>query len=420
VRPKTGGDEPPPKPPVLVVQLVRPQPGGVERVATSTGAVEPAQQADLFPAVPGTLKRVEADLGLRVSQGQLLAEIDAPHLAIDERLAAAGVEQSKCVLLEAETRLVAARAEIGVAKAVVKQRETEVISAKAAVVARKKQVDRLAALVNQKSVEERVLDEAVGQHRAAEILASSATAGVENATADLAVKEGKLLQAEAGIRIAKAGVDVATLGLDKARLAVSQTRILAPFAGIVTRRSCSPGEFTLMRVDTVRVVVAVPERLVALTRVGVPAEIVFDSLPGKVSVGKVARVGYAVDPSNRMMRSEIDIPNETGEIRPGLLAAATLKFGKGPAESFRIPVGAVLRVTAANPGDPDSAVFVYRNGKARLTPIRVAHWTAKEAEIPSGLTAEDTVVLNPAGLVAGTSTPRAEVVVDVDRIVPPN
>jgi len=425
--------QPPPKAnvaaataPAPVVQLVRPQRGGLERVATHIGNVQPFEQVEMHPVVAGVLKRVEVDIGDRVKRGQVLAEIDVPALAIDEKLAAVGVEQAKSLLMEAEARTVAARTEINSTKGVVKQREAEVVAAKANFAYRKKQFDRIKELFDQKTVSAELLDEAQQHLRAAEAQIDGAVAAVESAKGDIAVKESKLLQAEAGVRTAKVNVEAARLILEKAQIAIAQTKIMAPFDGVVTRRNyhagsyVRPGErgadgvmFTLMRVDIVRVVAAVPEREIPLTEVGVPAEVTIHAFPAMKVTGKVARLGFAVDASKGTMRVEVDIPNAKGDIRPGMTGAVTLKLGKGPADALRVPTGAVIQVLDPKTGET-TAVYVYRNGKARLTPVRVSYWGEKEVEITSGLNADDVVVLTPKDLV-----PKVEVEVDVDKTVPP-
>ena len=351
----------------------------------------------MHPVVAGVLKRVEVDIGDRVKRGQLLAEIDVPTLAIDEKLAAVGVEQAKSLLLEAEVRIVAARTEINSAKGVVKQRGTEVDAAKANLAYRKKQFDRVKELVKQGAVDQRLLDEAETNLRAAEAQIDGAIAAVESAKGDTLVKESKLLQAEAGVRTAKVNVEAARLILEKAQIAIAQTKIAAPFDGVITRRNyhsgsyVRPGErgadgvmFTLMRVDIVRVVAAVSERDIPLTEVGVPAEVTIHAFPSMKVSGKVARLGFAVDAAKGMMRVEIDVPNPKGDIRPGMTGTVTLKLGKGPADALRVPQGAVVQVLDPKTGET-TAVYVYRNGKARLTPVRVGYSSEKEVEITSGL-----------------------------------
>jgi HlyD family secretion protein len=415
--PNTDPDQPPPRakapddakapPGVPKVRLVNPQSGGLDRVATQACTAEAGRQADLFPAVAGVLKRVDADIGDRVKAGQLLAEIDAPALALDERQAAVGVEQAQGLLKEAEARVATSRFEVEAAKGMVRQREAEVVGARANLDFRKKQFDRVKELTAKEGVTGEGLNEAEGQFRSAQAQVDAAAAGVGTA---------------------KANVEAAKVGLEKARLALAQTRTASPFDAVVARRNRSPGDFvrpgeradptplfTVMRADVVRVVVGVSERDAVMVEPGLAAEVTFDALPGVRVAGKVARVGFAVDPPNRTVRAEIDLPNPKGAIRPGMSASVTLKLGKGPADALRVPAGAVVGLREVGPGQETDAVYVYRNGKARLTPVRVSYRDVREAEVVSGLTAEDFVVTDPKELL-----PKGiEVPVEVEKAAPP-
>ncbi len=229
--------------PAPVVRLVKPQAGGLDRVATRRCVAEAGRQVHLHPAVAGVLKRADAGLGDRVKAGQLLAEIDAPEAALDERLAAVGVEQAEGLLKEAEARAATAKVEVAAAQAAVKQRQAEAAARAAAVALRKAQFDRLTALSKQGTVDQKAVDDGREQLRAAEGVADAAAAGADGAKAEVLVKESKVGQAEAGVLTARANVAAAKVGLEKARLAVAQTVIRAPFDGVVAASSAAPGEF---------------------------------------------------------------------------------------------------------------------------------------------------------------------------------
>lgn len=55
--------------------------GAIEAVVSSTGTINPAKQADLSFAVPGTVTKVAAKVGKKVTKGQALAKIDDAALA---------------------------------------------------------------------------------------------------------------------------------------------------------------------------------------------------------------------------------------------------------------------------------------------------------------------------------------------------
>ena len=101
-------------------------------------------------------------------------------------------------------------------------------------------------------------------------------------------------------------------------------------------------------------------------------------------------------------------------IRPGMFGTVAVTVGKGPANAVRVPGGAVVPVPGAKEGEPTTGVYVYKDGKARLTPVRVGYRYGKEAEIGSGLTADDLVVADPKALAA-----KAEVAVEVEKPAPP-
>lgn len=417
---RVGPDQPPAKPPgekpagPPAVRLGRPQPGGLERTTRRPCAAEPLAEAAFYPRTAGVVKGLAADLGDRVKQGQVLAEIDAPELVLAERQAAVGVEQAERLLREVQDRVDEAKAEAAVANAAVRQREAA--AAKAALTSRKRQLERMKSLVERSAVDSKIADEAEGQYLAASEAVVAKAAAVEHARAAANLEKVKAARAQSSVVTAKVSVGAAKLVLAKSRLALGQTRVVCPYDGVVVRRfvwvgspvrPCPPDLpaasasplLTVVRDDVIRVVFEVPDRLVPLVEAGVPADVEFDALPGLKLTGKVSRFATAEDPKTRTMRTEIDIPNPTRKIRPGMPGTAVLKFGKGPAGAVRVPAGAIvpLRKPRAD-GTANAAVYTYRDGTARLTPVRTGTADGAETEILSGLTSEVRVVLNPKEL----------------------
>lgn len=425
---KVADEKRPAVPAVPVVRVVRPEVGGLDRVARVSGTAEAVQQARLFPKVAGELKSLRVDIGDTVKAEQVLAELDVPAVGFEFALAAAGVKQAEGFLHEAEARLLTARAEVEASKSGVRQREAEAQSAKATIVARQRALDRVKELVKQGTVSTHLVDEAEGARSAAQATADGATAGVESAKVDVEVKKGKLVQAEANVATAKSSVEIAVLGMDKARAAQKQAVVVAPFDGVVTKRAGFVGDhahpadradavplLTIVRTDRVRVVIGVAERDIPLVKRGVRADVTFGSALGNLVVtDQVARVGYEVDPTTHSMRVEVDVPNVRGEIRPGMHATVTLTLGKGPADALRVPISAVVTRVTTGAAKSVTGVYVYCNGRVRLTAVQFGTRDGTEAEVLSGLTVEDRVVLNGAALPAGD-----EMAVELEKPTPP-
>jgi RNA polymerase sigma factor (sigma-70 family) len=413
----------------ITVQVVRPQPGGLDRTTSQPCTVQPSAQAELFPVVSGVLKQQSVDIGDRVTKGQLLAEIDAPVLALEEKQAAIGVRQAESQVREAEARVLAAKAEAQVARTVVLQREADVSNAQAATNLSERQLDRMQKLAENKAVDERLVEEKAQALQLARAKFMAAQAAVANAKADLEVKQSKVAQAEADLDTRSANREASQIALEKARYTLSLARVMAPFDGVVVQRNFSPGDFirsgeqggrsallTVYKTDLLRAVVQIPERDLPLVKRGIVAELAFDTLPAERFRSKVSRLAFAADPTTHTMRVEIDFVNAKEILRPGLHGAATLQL-KGPANALRVPVSSVIfgdkRVlpvsrdmlrtlgvkTSARPGavyrDLTFYVYVIRAGQAHLTPVEIGYWEEPEVEVMAGLNATDRLVVEP-------------------------
>ncbi len=150
--------------------------------------------------------------------------------------------------------------------------------------------------------------------------------------------------AEAAFKIAQANRDLAAMKLGYAR-------ITAPFSGIITRRFLDPGAlvtassstlFTLMDLDSVKVILNILEKDIPRVAQGKSAAIVADAFPDRKFWGRVTRFSEAVDRSTRTMAVEIDIPNPERLLRPGMFASITLIVEEHE-NALTVPTPAVLK-----------------------------------------------------------------------------
>jgi RND family efflux transporter MFP subunit len=394
----------------VVVGVVKPQPGGLARTTRQICRVQASEREEVFAVVSGVLKGLTVDIGDRVKKGQVLAQIDAPLLALAEKEAAAALKQARGLVREAQARVAVARAEVKAAKGVIRQREAEVDGAKSAVAEYQRRLTYMKNLGAAISKEEYFATSASLATSKAQVAA--ATAALANAKVDVEVKEHKVSQAEAAVTTATATVEVAEVALERARHSLALTRIVAPFAGVVTQRNYRNGHYlrsdagaterpllTLQRIDSVRVVVEVGEYDTQLTAPGIPVDLRFDTLPDPRITGcTVSRVGFALDPKTGSMRVEIDVANPRQQLRPGMSGAATLHLKKASPRAFRLPVSCLA---GAVPG-AKQAVYVVKDGKAQRTPVEVGTRAAGVVEVLSGLKSTDLVVADAKGLTGET------------------
>jgi RND family efflux transporter MFP subunit len=198
---------------------------------------------------------------------------------------------------------------------------------------------------------------------------------------------------------------VATAALEKAQVLAAYLQITSPYDGVITQRGFFRGDFirsadqnsqiplfTVDRTDVMRVVVQIPDRDVPYTRAGNPAVVEIDTVPGIQFPGVVSRTADAEDQETRLMRAEIDLPNDKQLLRQGMYGIATIQLGT-LAEAVRIPSSALVGEVKEHNGQ----VYVVKDGAVHLAPVRVGADDGVEMEVLRGLSLNDLVVSHPSG-----------------------
>jgi membrane fusion protein (multidrug efflux system) len=237
-----------------------------------------AHISGLSARVSATVLRVYVDDNAEVSVGQLLVELDPRDFQVAMAQAEAQLAQAEAdlaaahpevpiVAVNTQTQLATASADVIAAEAAVASSERDADAAAAAVreaAAHDEQaasdLGRARYLIGQRAIPREQLDARLATARAAAATADSARARARAATKQVAQARERLRQAEsrnrqaarvapeqldvqrANIASHEAQVKAAAARLERARLDLDYTRVVAPFAGIVARRSVEPGE----------------------------------------------------------------------------------------------------------------------------------------------------------------------------------
>jgi RND family efflux transporter MFP subunit len=324
-----------------VVAVARVDREDLFREITLPAEFRPYTEVDLHAKVSGYVKEMKVDIGDRVKAGQLLAVLEVPELReeLDHALAAhrrAQAEYRDAHL--AYTRLVA-----------VNQDHPNLI-----------------------------------------------------AQQDLDTAEARDATAAGTVAASKADVD-------KDQTLVAYTRLIAPFAGVITKRYADPGSLiqagttsntqamplvrvsdnTLLRLDFPVSVDYVPG-----IRLGAPVSVRVDSLGGRTFEGKIARFSDKVDDSTRTMVVEMELPNPSLELVPGMYATVMLKVDQRP-HALAIPIEAV-------PAGGTSVLLVNGSHEVEERAVKLGIETSARYEVLVGLEEGDLVMIgNPAQLAAG-------------------
>jgi len=196
--------------------------------------------------------------------------------------------------------------------------------------------------------------------------------------------------------------EVAQARLQRTRTLLDYARLVAPFSGVVTARFVDPGAFipaatsgtpaqsaavlTLMDFSRLRLQVFVPEPEVPFITHGLPTQVSFEALPGRVFTNSITRYANALDEATKTMLVEIEMPNPTGTLRPGMYASVKLELER-KREALLLPVQAVLVEKAG------TSVFTLADGKARKTPVTLGFNDGVKVEMAGGVQSGQAVIL---------------------------
>jgi len=381
--------------PVVNVEKARRAPANFE--LTLPGNITPVTEAYIYARASGYVRRRLADIGDRVREGQLLAEIEAPEMEQQVQQARAALAQSGKQLEQSKADLAEVRARMELARVT---------------------WDRYRVLVDHGAVSRQEGDQQLAAFR-------SASAAVNSV-------EARIGSAEQNVKASRASLE---------RLVALQDflKVRAPFGGVITARNFDVGAlisgsggslgqtagtgglsgpstgaqggelFRIAQTGVVRVLVNVPESDAPGIRAGQPAVVTAQAFPSRQFQGKITRTANAVDISSRTMLAEIQVQNPDLVLLPGMFVQVRLMSAR-VAPPLLIPGNCVLatpkglRVAvledllsqdAPSPDRSRARSYPPQAKRIHLQEIQVGRDYGQELEVISGLQGWEYVVLNP-------------------------
>ena len=388
----------------------------IRQTTQQPGRLEAWRSAPIHAQIGGLVGQLNVDIGDRVSgpefdsegrvtkPGQLLAQLTAPDLDEELNEAAALVLQLQAEVGQATSAVTLAATREDSALARVAECRAGCERAAAVLKRWQQESERIQELAEKKTVTEKLAEETELQRRAAE-------AG--RVEADAALRSAEALQREAAVGTEKANADLATA---KARQKVAEAerdrvaarnaylQIRAPFDGIISERHVDIGHviepgsgrtlplFVVVQADRLRLSVDIPETEAVLAEPGCPAKITLASMPAESLTGQISRTAWALQDGTRSLRCEIDLPNTSGQQRPGMYASVEITVGEH-SNVLCVPKSALV----VRDGKTLCAVITAEN-RIQFQPVQTGLRSATEVEITAGVD-ENTLILsaNPAG-----------------------
>lgn len=241
----------------------------------------------VLPRVSGYVAKVSVDDNQRVTDGEIIVEIDPREFEVKVANAEAALASSQAAIKTAEASLGNAQAGLAVARANVSTAD----------VSRQKtanDLERDTKLVNGGAITRQQFD-------ATKAAADAAAAQYEAAQRQISVAQAQVSVAESQVASARTQVGQKQADLDLARLQLSYTHIASPSAGVVSKKNVEVGQFVqagtpLMAIaedSSVWVTANFKETDMKNVLPGEEVEITVDGLPDRTFTGKVESIAGA-------------------------------------------------------------------------------------------------------------------------------
>lgn len=297
--------------PVAAAPLAR---GTITQTFSVTGTVAPVQSASLSSVASGTILAVNAQIGQRVTKGELLVKIDDGPLRAQLGSAEAALESAQAKLAQTRANSTGDVASTGAGLA----------AAQAANQTAQTNLHRDQALFKQGYVSQAQLDQAWSDAMAAQAQLRSAQVASSNA----ALNPSQQSAAVANLKNSQAEVDVAQAQVSLIESQIAQTNVSAPFDGAVTARNVDPGSLAapgtvLMEVsqlDPVYVNAGLSGEQLSYVHVGTPVTISVSNIPDRTWHGVVRYLNLSAAPGSLTYTARILVANPDLGLRGGMVA----------------------------------------------------------------------------------------------------
>ena len=390
-----------------LVRIESPQQGSLIEFVSAPGEIEPLSNVEISAKVSARVVALPYEEGATVTKGDPNANPPVPP-SILVQLDSKDWESQ---LVSAKASRAAQAAQIDVEKARIASQRASLVGQEASLKQAERDLERQRGLLATKDIAQATFDQSQAKFDELKSQNESAKHTLESAQLNLIVLQHNLEAADARI--------------DQAEEALSYTTIVSPIDGTVTRLNAEVGELVMtgtmnnpgtiiMEVGDLSemlVVAQVDEADVGKLKVGQKARVHVQAWPDKIFDGEVTTVALSHKRSNqgtKYYETEVLLKDPNEQVFTGMTADVDIAVAEH-GEVLIVPSQAVLgrkidelpvqiRDKLAEEEKKKafaSVVFVYKEGKAMATPVKIGASNTTQTIVKSGLTAEDKIIVGP-------------------------
>jgi HlyD family secretion protein len=221
---------------------------------------------------------------------------------------------------------------------------------------------------------------------------------LEDSTRALELARAARMSAGIVLESARSGSDLhlAQANCELARVKLSQTRVLSPAKGVVLTRSVEEGDLvspgrtllTLALDEPLQILIQPDERYLSQLEPGLEARVGADSFPQQTFDARIIYIAPGIDATRGTVDVRLALTRPPDFLRPDMTVSVEVLSGQRPGVLV-IPLQALRSGNETN-------VLVLRSGRAERVRIVLGARGETEAEVRTGLSAGDQVILSPA------------------------
>ena len=188
---------------------------------------------------------------------------------------------------------------------------------------------------------------------------------------------------------------------------VSYLMIKAPFSGIISERMVDEGAliqngisnsnampiFEIVDLETIRLVINLPETNVDHIKVGMEVKVSFSDLPGEPYIVAVTRMANNLNNQSKTMEVQVDIPNKEGKIKGGMYAEVSIQL-ESSGNKLALPATSLIAIKS------EYFLMKVENNKVKRIAIKKGLSNTKYFEVLSNeITKDSQIITEGKGLV---------------------
>jgi HlyD family secretion protein len=378
----------------------------LEAIVSASGKIQPKRNVNISADTMGRVTDLAVNEGDRVSKGEFLLQIDPRNL--------------RTAVQRTEASLAAARS----------------------------QVEQLRVAIESSRVALKQAEDNYNRQQNLWKGGLTTRETLERSESDLKLRQSDLRSQEQQLKTQQLRMESESATAASARFDLSKVRIESPITGIVTRRNIEEGEtvvigtmnnagtvlLTIADMSVIQAEVNVDETDVPTVKLGQPAKVTIDAMPGRSFKGKVTEIGNSPILATATASAQatnfkvvVTLDTEIPDVRPGFTCTAEITTAvrdtalsvpiqattvreqivddKGnvvrPADADakrRRPSAGSVQAAELKPGESRKeleGVFLVQNNKATFVPVKTGVAGDKYFEVLSGLKEGDAVVTGP-------------------------